>query len=474
MNGNSFPLWVWQERDVATLRDLFGTHQRICYACPTGSGKTVIAGHICQLLRAGGCKVLILVHRKELVHQFMNTLRAAGLAHEVGIIRPGYPETPWAPIQLASVFSLVRREHILSTFDPYMVIVDEAHHARAKTWEDILKAFPRARVLGLTATPARLDGKALGTQFDHLHCGPSIDELVEWENLAPMRTFRLPSGFDYKQIRTLAGDWNKKDVAKQATKPTFVVKAVTAYQRYVPNSRAIFFGITIEHSKLIAQQMRDSGIRAEHVDGDTPGATRDRVMDMFRTGGLDMLCNVGLISEGFDCPSCDCIIDQQPTKSITNYMQKLGRAMRFEPDKIAMHLDLAGNIHHGLPAEERTWTLDMEDAQGETKEEGTPVSRLRTCLQCATVYASRLPACPTCGAPPNSKIVLEVDVELQEILPKTRHGKGKPKSSDVERRIREARRSADPWVEIERIRQEQGYPEGWSEQIAGFYGISPP
>ena len=476
MNGNTFPLWVWQERDVAALRDLFSTWQRICYQCPTGGGKTVIAGHICQLLRANDCKVLILVHRKELVHQFMTTLRSAGLAHEVGIIHPRYPETPWAPIQVASVFSLIRRERVLQTFDPYIVMVDEAHHARAKTWEDILNAFGRARVLGLTATPARLDGKALGTQFQKLYCGPQIHELVEWGNLAPMRTLRLPSGFDYKQIRTLAGDWNKKDVAAQATKPTFVVKAVTAYQRYAPGSKAIFFGMTVAHSKMVAEQFRASGIRAEHVDGDTPDGTRDRIMDMFRTDGLDMLCNVGLVSEGFDCPSCETIIDQAPTKSITNYMQRLGRGMRFEPEKLATQIDLANNIFHGFPDEVRTWTLDMEDAQGETVEPGTPASRMKCCPACATVYPSRRPACPTCGASAPSKTVLEIDVELQEVLPRTRHGKssGKPKASDIERRIREARKSPDPWVEIERIRQEQGYPDGWCEQIAVFYGISPP
>ena len=365
----------------------------------------------------------------------------------------------------------------MATLDPYMVVVDEAHHARAKTWEDILKAFPRARVLGLTATPARLDGKALGQQFDYLHCGPHIHELVTWGNLAPMRTFRLPSGFDYKKIRTLAGEWNKKDVAAQATKPTFLVKALTNYQRYAAGRKAIFFGMTIDHSKAIAEQMRSAGVRAEHVDGDTEAGTRDRIMDMFRTDGLDMICNVGLISEGYDCPSCEVIIDQAPTKSLTNYMQRLGRAMRFEPEKIAIHLDLAGNIHHGLPDEERTWTLDMEDAQGEPKEPGTPASRLRCCTNCATVYPAREPACPTCGAARETKTVLEVDVELQEVLPKTRDGRGgrgKPKASDLERRMREARKSADPWVEVERIRQEFGFPDGWSEQMAGFYGIEAP
>ena len=118
----------------------------------------------------------------------------------------------------------------------------------------------------------------------------------------------------------------------------------------------------------------------------------------------------------------------------------------------------------------------IQDGRGGSqtqRETAKTLARTRSDHKGANVHSVRLPACPTCGVPPNSKTVLEVDVELQEVLSKTRHGKGKPKSSDLERRIREARKSADPWVEIERIRQEHGFPDGWAEMTAGFYGISP-
>ena len=382
-------LFEFQAVDVQALREAFQKYLRVCYQLSTGGGKTVVAGYICQELRRNDATALILVHRKELVEQFVTTLCEVGLAQDVGVIHPDYPSTPWAPIQVASVFSLIRRE---ITFDPWLVIADEAHHVRAKTWETVLKRWPAARVLGLTATPARLDGKGLGTIFDYLHCGPTTAELVRLGRLVPMQTFRIPVGFDMKKVRTQMGDYHKKDLANQARDQRIIVNGVAAYRKYTPGKQAIFFGVDIEHSKATAERFRDEGVRAEHVDGDTPSESRKQIMRQFRDGYIKVVCNVDLISEGFDCPTCEVIMDAQHTKSITRYLQKLGRAMRTADGKReAIHLDLCGNIIHGFAEDARLWSLDQEDIfmLGEAVDGKANVAAMRCCPQCSLrLYAA--------------------------------------------------------------------------------------
>ena len=460
---------LWQANDVVAIREAFRRHKTVCYQLATGGGKSLIAGSICQGTRRHGRNALILVHRKELVDQFVNTLRSAGLDHDVGVVHPSYPMTPWAPIQVASIFSLMRRSLLL---DPYIVIVDEAQHMRAKTWGKIVERYPDALILGLTATPARLDGKGLGEAFSHLVCGPTIPELISYQRLCPVRTFRLPVGFDFKAFRKMAGDYNVKDVAAQAIQPAVVGKAVSAYERFMPGHNAIFFGVTIAHSRATAERMRAAGIPAEHVDGETAVGTRARIMEMFRAGDIKVVCNVDLISEGFDAPGCNAVIDASPTKSLTKYLQRLGRSMRWQEGKTAIHADLCGNIIHGLPEDERVWTLSMDEAQA-SAESVAPAAKLRCCTGCATVYPVRKRECPTCGAAPETRPVIEVDVELQEMKPTGRSPK-RPAKKNLERLIREAKRAPSPWSALEDVRVVMGYPEQWTAQLAALLDIEKP
>ena len=162
------PLRDYQKAGVSDLRAAVARSESAVYVLPTGGGKTVVAGDIARRATAKGSITFFLVHRRELVKQAVDTLLEFCPGVPIGVECPGYPKVPWAPLQVGMVQSVVRRAHVAT---PNLVIVDEAHHARAKTWETVFKRWPRAKLVGLTATPQRLDGKGLGEHFAEMVIG---------------------------------------------------------------------------------------------------------------------------------------------------------------------------------------------------------------------------------------------------------------------------------------------------------------
>ena len=397
--------------EAEALRVGFRQHRRQCFQLPTGGGKTVIAGYICQEIRKKNLTTLILVHRRELVSQWVNTLQRAGLLQDVGIIHPSCAPTPWAPIQIVSVASWRRLQAM--GFDPHMVIVDEGHHIRAATWERIRLFYPKAYLLLLTATPARLDGKGLRPHCDYLHCGPTVPELIEFKRLCPVRTVHVDVGFRRTGIKKIAGDLSKKALIAQLQGSSIIAATRSSYERYAAGCKAIFFGVSIEHSKETAEDFRAHGISSEHIDGTTPDKHRVHALRRFEEGEIGVLCNVDLVSEGFDAPRCDCIIDSQATESVTKYLQRLGRTARYQKGKLGLHMDLCGNVRHGFIDTPREWTLDGVDET--PKKQKARIDAMLCCPECATVYPSKQSACPTCGkARSSGKPIIEVDVDLKE------------------------------------------------------------
>ena len=298
------PLRDYQQDAVYQLRQAVARSGSAVYCLATGAGKTVVAAEIARLAGLKGSRTLFLVHRRELVRQAVDTLYEACPGEQVGVIAAGWPELPWAPLQVGMVQSIAKRERI-PDFD--LIIVDEAHHARAKTWATVLARWPKARLIGLTATPQRLDGKGLGEHFAEMVLGPTIPELVAMGSLAPCLTLRVPSSLHLEGLkRDRNGEYMAKDIGGRVT-AVVVGDAVDAYRRYANGRRAIFFGIHRDHSRQVCEGLRGLGIRAEHVDGTDAPARRDRVMNGLKTGGLDVVGNCDLISEGFDAPGCEAM-----------------------------------------------------------------------------------------------------------------------------------------------------------------------
>ena len=455
----------YQLEAVDELRAAVNRHHSAVYVLPTGAGKTIVAGEIARLAAARETQTVMLVHRRELVKQAVDTLAEACPGLTVGVEAAGWPSIPWAPLQVGMVQSISRRKF---SINPGLVITDEAHHARAATWETVLNRWPNAKHIGLTATPQRLDGKGLDQFFNELVLGPNIPELVALNYLAPTRTLTLPIALKLGGVRkTKHGDYRQSDLAERVT-GSVVASAADAYLRYARGKKAIFFGVHIDHSKRVCAALRERGVRAEHVDGGDTMGRRDRVMLDFKTGDLDVVGNCDLISEGFDAPACEAVILGAPTTSVTRYLQAVGRPMRYLPNKIAMALDCAGISHElGLPDDEREWSLLSGEV--DKREDKKTATRPKVCVKCRTAY--RVRQCPTCGYQAPAAAVEEVDTELEEAMgrrPKGRRGR----KAEYWQGLAACRKSVDPRAALGQMARDLGYKSGWVDHILNAWGMA--
>jgi superfamily II DNA or RNA helicase len=380
----------YQVDDQHKIDAAFVGARRVAYQAPTGCGKTILfVEHIHREVAAGG-RVVVLGHRDEIVQQISGALGALGLRH--GIIAPGYAETS-DRVQVASVMTLVRRLHRLRR-PPSLLVIDEAHHAVAASWQRVIDELPEARILGVTATPRRLDGKPLDDVFERLVVGPSIASLIEQGFLAPATVYAPTRSPDLSGVSVRAGDYAIDQLHGVMANGMIVSGAVDEYQRLCPDAPALAFCVDIAHSQLVTDAFRRRGYRAEHVDGETPRQQRRELIAALGDGDIDILTNCGLISEGLDVPGVVAAVLLRPTKSLALYLQMVGRALRPAPDKdCAFILDHAGNVfRHGLPTAQRQWSLHGREPRNDYSEQ------LRRCPLCGAINARNAAACDACGA----------------------------------------------------------------------------
>ncbi|MCC6780926.1 MAG: DEAD/DEAH box helicase [Hyphomicrobiales bacterium] len=379
----------YQERDIAAIRATYanGAHA-VLYQAPTGSGKTVLFSFVVAGAAARGNSVCILGHRQEIVGQISGALDEIGIPH--GMIAAGAPMAE-AGVQVASVATLARR--LRRVRPPDLLVIDEAHHAVAGTWRKIIAAFPEARILGVTATPERLDGKGLGDVFDELIIGPAVAELIEAEYLSRFTVYAPDRAPDLSGIRTRMGDYAVDQLASAMSAGVVIDAAVDEYQRRCDGAPAIVFCVDIKHSQLVAARFAARGYRAAHLDGDTPADERRRIIAALATTEVQVVTNCGLISEGLDVPNVTAAILLRPTQSLALYLQQVGRAMRPSPGKArALILDHAGNVYsHGLPDAPRDWSLDGRARAG------SGAAPVRRCPECGAINALAARTCSECG-----------------------------------------------------------------------------
>ncbi len=377
---NDLILRDYQTADVERLRASYANgHRAPIYQLATGGGKTVVFSHITKSAAAKGRRTGIFVHRRELIKQASAKLDWAGVPH--GIIAAGQDRDHDAPVQVLSIQSAINRT--LPEFD--FIVIDEAHHARAETWHKLLASQTKAKLLGVTATPARTDGKGLGVAhgglFDDMVCGPTMQTLIDAGHLSPARCLVPSRTIDTTGLKKLGGDYQIDELAKRAKIVTG--DAVAEYAKHAAGKSAIAFCCTIEHAEDVAQAFTDAGFRSACVHGGTPKDVRDALIASLGTGEIDVLTACDLISEGLDVPSVGATILLRPTGSLILCLQQIGRGMRPAPGKDALIvLDHAGNTDkHGLPEEDRVWTLagvekkvaPKKAADPETEGFGVPV-----------------------------------------------------------------------------------------------------
>ena len=428
---------------------------------PTGGGKTVVFSYIAATTAARGKRALILVHRVELLRQTSAALDKSGVRH--GLINPKYTPDPLAPVQVASVQTLIKRLHKFQV--PDLIVVDEAHHATAGTWKKILDHYPTARVLGVTATPCRGDGTGLGKDaggvFDDLVIGPQVPELIAKGFLVRPIVYAPATKLDLTGLRTTRGDYDKEELAKLMDKPTITGDAVAHYRRICPGYPAVVFCVSIAHAEHVASEFRAAGYRAYSVDGGMEDDQRKRILNGLGNGSVDVVTSCDLISEGTDIPAIGCAILLRPTQSLGLYLQQVGRALRVvEGKEHAIILDHVGNVlTHGMPEEEREWTLEGEQRRKRSKKDEEKPVRVNQCEKCYAVHAPA-PACPICGHVyiPKTTTPKQVDGELRQVT-------ADAAASMMKRQKVVEVAKAQTLEELEAIAKARGYKSGWARHV---------
>lgn len=448
----------YQSAGIQALRQAFKSGKKaVLYACATGSGKTVIFSSVAESASQRGKRVYILVHRQELLLQSSRHLATLGIRH--GCISPGHSMTR-DPIQVASVQTLVRR---LDKYpQPDLVIIDEAHHSVAGSWKKIITHWPEALLLGVTATPTRLDGAGLGVHsggvFDHLEIGPPINYLIEHGFLSRPVVYAPTGDLDLTGMRTRAGDFEKEELEKRIDRPSITGCAVSHYRKLAYRVPAIAFCCSIQHARNVAAEFRAAGYRAACIDGTMTDSDRKKAIDDLGTGKIDVLTSCEIVSEGTDIPVVGCAILLRPTMSEGLFLQQAGRALRPYPGKKeTIILDHAGNcLRHGLPDDNREWSLDGEKRKKKKSDE--PDIVIRRCPECFGVHRPS-PKCPLCGYIYGTK-PREIELQPGELK----------KITEIEKQaIQRSRRSkigrARSLPELLKLASELGYSPGWAHFI---------
>jgi superfamily II DNA or RNA helicase len=402
-----------QFRDVERIRASYRAgHRAPLFVAPTGYGKTVVFAYICAGAVKLGSRVLILCHRVELIDQISAALTAQGVFH--GFIAAGYPHIRGHQVYVASVFTLARRLHL---FTPALIIVDEAHHTVAGTWSKILGAYPRARVLGVTATPCRTNGAGLDSHFDDLIVGPSYQELADVGFLTQLVTYAPPS-VDTSGMHTRAGEYIQQEVVARADRPSVTGDCIEHYLKHCAGKRAIVFDVSVDAARRRAAAFREHGCSSEFIDGTLSRDIRAMAVSDFRAGRIQVLTSCDLVSEGFDLPAIEVGISLRPTQSLALWLQQTGRILRpMEGKSVAYLFDHTGNWQrHGLPTEARSWSL-----AGVVKntDRAKPEQGVRVCPTCFAVSKGGAKKCASCGEvfPIQSRYVKEKEGDLGELTP---------------------------------------------------------
>lgn len=349
----------YQKEIIEQILSHWATYKRVLLQVPTGGGKTVIFATIARELASRNYPVLVLVHREELLLQAVEKLIAI-IGGEVGIIKHGYKPNYSALIQVATVQTLVKRLDLFKFVNFSLIIIDEAHHSTASTYRKILDAYPKAYQLGVTATPIRLDGTGFRDLFEVLVCGPSTKELIKLGHLSKFRLFADPNPMKTKGVKTVNGDYSPSDMVKANDIIELSGNLLKSYQEHAFFKRGVVFACSVQHSTEIANRYNEAGIPAAHLDGKSAPGYRAEILERFRLGEIKVISNCQLFDEGLDIPALEVIQVAKPTKSLTRWLQMVGRALRPAENKdYAIILDHTKNwAIHGLPSEERIWSLD--------------------------------------------------------------------------------------------------------------------
>jgi len=454
----------YQVEGVDKIRAALRGNDAVLFQAPTGAGKTQVVAYMMRAAVAKGGRPWFIVHRDFLVDQTSKTLSRVGVDH--AFIAAGRPWNPWKPAQICAIDTLRSRlERVPPERLPTVVFVDEAHHACAATWLRVLRWLMErgCKVVGVSATPERLDGKGLDEFFQAMIPGPSVEWLIEQGYLSRYTAF-APTMPDLSGVGSRGGDFKTDELNKVMDKDVLVGNMVGHYKTLAAGKRAVYFCVSIAHSQHVAKAFRDAGVSAVHLDGSSPWDERRAAARGMAIGEIDVITNVALFGEGYDLAAqagMDVTIEAvglaRPTQSLAMYMQQVGRALRPKLDP-AIILDHAGNVmRHGLPDDERVWSLEGK------KKSAKKASQLagpapRVCLACFAQVRANSPVCTNCGAPfgGGDRILEENDDELVPV-----------NAEEMKRQRKMQEHAAETLEDLIEVGRARGYdkPERWASHL---------
>lgn len=311
---------------------------------PTGCGKTIVFAKVTEQCVQNGDRVLILAHRGELLEQAADKIRkSTGL----GCATEKAEESclgSWYRITVGSVQSMMREKRLNRFPEDYFdtIIVDEAHHCISDSYQRVLRHFPEARVLGVTATPDRGDMKNLGTVFESLAYEYSLPKAIKEGYLSPIKAVTIPLTMDLTGVGTQGGDFKAGDLGT-ALDP-YLKNIAEEMKKYCSDKKTVVFLPLVKTSQKFRDILNENGFRAAEVNGDSQN--RAEILEDFENDKYNVLCNSMLLTEGWDCPSVDCIVVLRPTKVRSLYCQMVGRGTRLYPETGKDHLLLLDFLWH--------------------------------------------------------------------------------------------------------------------------------
>lgn len=417
-----------------------GFHRPLVVA-PCGAGKSYL---FAEMIHKTNGEALVLTHRQELKQQHEE------LFHKLGITN-------------ARVAMILTEANRLGEYPtPSLIVTDEAHLSRSNSWMKVIEHY-NTWTVGFTATPARLDGKPLGDIFDKLIEGVDVKWLIKNKRLAPYEYY-APTLVETEGLRKVAGDYVVSDLEQLMNERAIYGNVIESYKRFAPGERTICYCVSVEHAKATANSFNSAGISAEFLSSATPPKQRREILEGFRSGIFNVLCNVGIISEGVSIDEVTCCMLLRPTESVALGIQQMMRCMRYLPGKTAKIIDFVANYTRvGLPDDDREWSLgEPLKRKKQLNENGD--FYIRSCPECFMTFKTA-PVCPFCGAeyPLHPReIKAHEEIELQRIT-----AEETAKVEAEKKKARQEQGRADSFEALVQLGKQRGYknPAFWAAQV---------
>lgn len=415
----------------------------ICCVLPCRSGKSFI---MARMIQGAKGNVLVLAHRHTLINQHKELLTGLGVLTE--------------NVRVASVFTEAKRLGEYSPNDVNLIIIDEAHLSEAASYRKVCEYYDCRRVL-FTATPSRLDGKPL-TLADTLITGITATELINMGAISNYDYYAPDLNLDTESVDMVAGEYHNGQLSDLMCQSAIYGDVLKYYRLLGENRQAIAYCTSIKHSKQTADMFNQNGISAISIDGSMSMNERDKLMDLFRNGKAQILCNCNLISEGVTLPNASVALLLRPTMSLPLFIQQSCRVLTPVEGKKAVIIDYVNNCQkHGLPTDTHNWSLSQQiEKRKEFNEDGT--LNIRQCENCFRCFQGN--KCPYCGAeyiPKGRELKQMQEIELKRIEA-VEAEKIEQQKKIARMEVGQCRTIAD----LRKIQQERGYAPGWVWQMA--------